>query len=418
MNASVVVGSSEERIPKRYWAWLGGATLSSVGTQILSFGMAWVAAGYGGIFAGLVLTAVNLPRTVLLLIGGAVSDRIGAWRVMISGDIAMTVVTALFAGSLLVWGPNVWLLLIVAVLMGIVDAFYIPAAGAMPRRLVARAKLTQAMSARQISLQLSAVLGGPMGAVVVTTFGLFAAALVNSAAYAVMFVLLLLIRPRNPAPPAPPAAGRAGVPEQTVFQNALAGFQLSMKDPLLRPVLLMLVGSAAFLLPVLAPLLPVLARQEGWSPTGAGLVAGVSGAGTAVVALAVVFTGGLPRPGVAGCGGLLTAAAGVLGLGIFSEPLPTMVSGALIGVGAGLFSTHLGPLVLGRTPDTHLGRVQAVVAVAQSLPLLFTNVALGALAQAAGAKVTLFLCATALTAIAAAAIRSPHLRSARRPGSE
>lgn len=415
MNSDVLVGSSEMRIPKRYWAWLGGVTLSSVGTQILSFGMAWVAAGYGGIFAGLVLTAVNLPRTVLLLAGGAVSDRIGAWRVMISGDIAMTVVTALFAGSLLAWGPNIWLLMIIAVLIGIVDAFYIPAAGAMPRRLVTGAKLTQAMSARQISQQLSSVLGGPLGSIVVTTFGLFAAAIVNSAAYAVMFILLILIRPRNPAPP---ASGGVRVTGQTVFQDALAGFGLSVKDPLLRPVLLMLVGSAAFLLPVLAPLLPVLARQEGWSPTGAGLVVGVSGAGTAVVALAVVFTGGLPRPGLAGCAGLATAGLGVFGLGIFSEPLPSMISGAFIGVGAGLFSTHLGPLVLGRTPDTHLGRVQAVVAMAQSLPLLFTNVALGALAQAAGAKVALFLCATALGVIAAVAIRSPHLRAARRLGSE
>lgn len=68
---------TDESIPARYWAWLCGATFSTLGTQILGFAMAWVAAGYGGGFAGLILTTINLPRTVLLLLGGVVSDRFG-----------------------------------------------------------------------------------------------------------------------------------------------------------------------------------------------------------------------------------------------------------------------------------------------------------------------------------------------------
>jgi MFS family permease len=406
--------AQQPSIPRKYWVWLAGSSFASLGTQILGFAMAWVAAGYGGAFAGLVLTAINLPRTVLLLIGGAVSDRIGAWRVMISGDVAMTVVTSAFAVCLFTVGSSPWLLLGVAFLIGVVDAFYMPSSGSMPRRLVDDAKLTQAMSAKQISMQLSSVLGGPLGSLVVLSFGIAAAATVNSVTFAAMFVLLALIRPRGGSSQPPSIDGQA--PKQRVVRDALNGLQMSLKDPLLRPILLILVGCSAFLLPVLVPLLPVLARQSGWEATQVGLVVGVSALSTAAVAVWVVVTGGLSKPGLAGCGGIICAALGVLGLALSPGLVTSVVSGALIGLGTGLFTTHLGPLVLGSTPRTHLGRIQALVAIAQSLPLLITNVFLGAMAQAVGAGPTLILCGVALITIAVAALGSKELRNARRLG--
>lgn len=405
---------ADERIPTRYWGWLGGTTLSLLGTQVLGFAMVWVAAGYGGGFAGLILTTINLPRTILLLVGGAIADRFGAWRVMIVGDASMTVVMGVFAVALLAWGHSRALLLVMALLIGIVDAFYIPSSGSMPRRLVPQSLLPQAMSARTLGSQLSAVLGGPLGAIVVGTIGLAAAASMNSASYAAMFLLLLVIRPR--ASNAAPAAGPTSAVEGTLVAHALDGLRLSVKDPLLRPALLMLVGTAAFLLPVIVPLLPVLARQQGWAPTHAGFVAGAAGIATATVAITVLFRGGLPRPGLAGCGGLAVAAVGILALALQPFYAGTIVAGALVGMGTGLFSTHIGPLVLGKTPPSHLARVQAVVALAQSLPLLVTNFALGSLAQVTTASTALVLSALALVVIVGVALTSPQLRAARRPG--
>lgn len=375
--------------------------------------MAWVAAGYGGMFAGFVLTATNLPRAILLLAGGAVVDRIGAWRVMISGDAAMTMVTGLFAGALLVLGPSPWLLVTLALLTGVVDAYYMPAAGSMPRRLVPEHNLVQAMSARQISGQLASVLGGPLGALVVGAFGIVAAAISNSATFASMFVLLVIIRPRAGTSRA--AAKATAVEKQGLLQEALDGLRISMRDPLLRAGLFMLIGCAAFLLPVLSLVLPVLARQAGWEPTQVGLVYGISAMGSVAVAIGVLITGGFSQPGLAGCGGLVVAAIGILGLAVLRD-LPWMLaSGVLIGVGTGLFSTHVGPLVLGRTPETHIGRVQAVVAMAQIVPLLLTNFGLGSFAQWAGAKSALVLCSVALSVVAATALGSKQLRGAHRP---
>ena len=64
-----------------YLVWLTGAVVSQVGDAALYFALGWAASAHGGPAAGLVLSWIGLPRTVLLLVGGAVGDRLGACRV-------------------------------------------------------------------------------------------------------------------------------------------------------------------------------------------------------------------------------------------------------------------------------------------------------------------------------------------------
>lgn len=397
-------------IPPRFWWWLTGTGLSMLGVNLLGFAMAWVAAGDGGTLAGLVLTAINLPRTLLLLVGGALADRVGAWRVMIAGDGAMVLVTATFAVVLWQWGPRPGLLVAAALLIGTVDAFYLPASGSMPRRLLPAEQLTRGMSARQVVAQLGSVLGAPLGGVVVTALSLSAAAALNSVTFAVMFGLLLAIRPRSE----PATAGASAGPGTAA--SAVAGLRLAVADRVLRPALLLLVGTAALLLPAMSLLLPVLARQQGWEATGAGLAAGVGAGAAAAGAILVMVHGGYRRPAVAAGAGLLLGAAGLVLLATARGGVLAVVAAGAVGLGTALFSTHLGPLVLGQTPPDHLARVQAVVGLAQSVPLLVANAALGALAEAVGAAAVLVGCAASLLALTAWAMLATPLRTVEQPG--
>jgi hypothetical protein len=157
------------------------------------------------------------------------------------------------------------------------------------------------MSVRQLGTQACAVLGGPLGGIVVATIGLAAAAVMNSATYAVMFVVLLLPRPWRMTEP---AAKRAATDEsRSLLLRALDGLKLTARDPLLRAALVVLIGTAGFLLPVIVPLVPILARQQGWAARQAGAVAGASGLGTALVAIAFLVRGGFERPGLANYAG-------------------------------------------------------------------------------------------------------------------
>jgi hypothetical protein len=186
---------------------------------------------------------------------------------------------------------------------------------------------------------------------------------------------------------------------------------LVVGDPPLRAALLLTTVAAGFLLPVASLLVPLLARDRDWSAPFAGLLLGAVAVGATAVALAVTARGALPRAERVAAVGLLLAAVGV---GVLAAPGPrtaALTAGVLIGVGSGLFATHIGPLLLGRAPDSHLARVQAVVVLAQNLPLLATTPVLGHLADATTTAVALTLCAAVLAGAALVGLCTPALRS-------
>lgn len=401
-SVRIDAGAAPE-VPRSYWMWLGGTTLSLLGTQAMAFALAWVATGQGGVFAGLMLTAINLPRVLLLLFGGAVADRVGAWKVMITADAAMVLITVVLAiGAWSLDDPRA-LLLVTALAIGIVDAFYLPSSGSMPRRLVPGPVLARAMSARQVAGQLTVFTGPPLGGLLVAAAGLAAAALANAATFAVMLLILVVLRPRVDQPPATGA-------EQKLWRTTLDGLRVAWSDRVLRLALLLTVAAAAFLLPVSGLLVPLLARDRNWSAQVAGTVVGAIALGGVVVAVTVMVRDALPRPGLAAASGLLLAAASVCALAFARAPLWAIAAGAAVGAGTGIFTTHIGPLILGAAPGTHLARVQSVLVLAQSLPLLITNNALGSLSDAARTPMVMYLCAAALAMAGLAALRSPALR--------
>ena len=191
----VATTGSRTALPRTYWTWLGGTTLSLLGVQTMAFAMAWVAAGQGGRFAALVISAIVLPRVLLLLVGGAVADRFGAWTVMVVSDAVMIVVMLVLAVA--VWrSADPWLpLLLAALAIGIVDAFYLPSTGSMPRRLVPAAGLARAMSARHLAGQLALFAGPAAGSLVLVSAGLAGAALANATTFAVLLAILVTLRP-------------------------------------------------------------------------------------------------------------------------------------------------------------------------------------------------------------------------------
>ena len=99
-----------ERLPASYSWWLFGTVWTLLGTQVLSFGLSWSASDLGGTAAGLVLTAITLPRVLLALHGGVAADRAGPWKLMVVTDGIMFLVSALAAVLAFILGTPLWLL--------------------------------------------------------------------------------------------------------------------------------------------------------------------------------------------------------------------------------------------------------------------------------------------------------------------
>ena len=110
MIAATAQGAPAARLPRSYLIWLSGAVVSQIGSAALYFALGWAASAHGGPAAGLVLSAISLPQTVLLLLGGVAGDRLGARRIMIAGDAIMLAAAAVLAAVSWHWGTPLALL--------------------------------------------------------------------------------------------------------------------------------------------------------------------------------------------------------------------------------------------------------------------------------------------------------------------
>lgn len=142
------------------WRWRCSGVAARRRRFVLRIG--WVVSAHGGLAAGWVQSAVALPRTILLLFGGAVGGWLGARQVMIIGDAVMLVVAVTLAVVSGATGAPLTILVIAALIVGTNDAFYLPSSGSMPRRLVEPELLPRAVALRQSGTQVISLVGAPI----------------------------------------------------------------------------------------------------------------------------------------------------------------------------------------------------------------------------------------------------------------
>ncbi|MFS0702901.1 MFS transporter [Cellulomonas sp. 179-A 9B4 NHS] len=394
-----VVDAPVRPLPRPYLAWLSGFTVGRFGDAVLAFALGWAASGLGGTTAALVLVLNGLPRLVLLVVGGAVADRVGARRFLVAGEAALLASTVLLALTLARFGPATWVLVTSSLALGAVTALCLPAAGSMPRRLVPDEQLPRALALRQGVSQVVLMAAAPLGGLLVGKVGLSPVAW--GAAVSIGASLWVLVAGRELSGPAPAA---------TVVAPGLGlseGLRVVVGTRALRTALVLAGAGAALVLPVPSLLVPLLGRASGWGPGPTGAVAGAVGVGAICAALrAARRQAPAPRRGAASAAtGLAVSAVGTLllttGAAIDgSGVVVAVVGGSVFGYGNGTFAARLAPLLLGGAPRTHLARVQALVSLTQLVPVMVTTTALGALAERTSPGWALGATAAALAACA------------------
>ncbi|MFI6675627.1 MFS transporter [Kribbella sp. NPDC050470] len=371
--------SDTQRIPVRYWIWLFGAAVSLLGDLTMTFAIGWSASQHGGQAAGLVLLLAAAPRAALLLVGGAVGDRFGAPRVLLVSCTAMFAVTAALVPATLAVGEPVWLLLGLALVVGVIDAFFLPSSRSMPRLLVPPEQVPRALASFQVTGVVFAVSGTAVGGVVVSWAGLAAASAFDALTFGVMIVVLVLLG-KTMTPTGQMPTG--------MIRSIAAGIKVAFGRPLTRALLIMMTVAAGLLMPLDALLFPLLARSHGWDAATAGLLVASRSLGVGVIALRILMRGAFPRPGIFAAVGLLVAAVGLLGLAVL-EPLPlAFAAGVLSGIGVGTFTGHVLPLLMNSVEREYQSRLQSVVVLCQNLALVVMNPVLGTLADVDGFGIT------------------------------
>ncbi|MFF3912556.1 MFS transporter [Streptomyces sp. NPDC001852] len=391
--------------------WLAAYTSSMLGDNVYYIALSWAAVRSGTpAQVGLVMSASALPRAVLMLGGGVVADRFGPRRVVIGSDAARCAAVLAVAALLFLSHPGLWLLTLLALVFGAVDAVFVPAVGALPPRLTGKDQLGRVQGMRSLAIRFAAVVGAPLGGLGVAAGGAPAAFALAGLLVAVSVPLLVTVRVRDL-----PADDAARVPG-TAWSDLKAGLRHIRGHRVLAPLMLAIaLGDLGFVGPLNVGL-TLLADRRGWGASGMGWVLAGFGVGAGAASLLLAVRGRLPRAGLV-AGWTITVGSAAVGALAQAPTLLAAVGTALVvGLLTGLSGVMCGALLQTHADPAYLGRVTAVSSLVSlgltplSMPL--AAAAIGAFGLGPVYAVSAGVCG--LGGVVALAV--PALRRAELPG--
>ena len=175
--------------------WLG-QSVSQIGDRCTEIALVWLIVGLTGssLLLGSVLIAIYIPTMLLLLFGGFLADRSSHRVIILLCDALRAVVIAVFAALTILDIVSLPQIFALAVIYGIVGAFFTPALNALYPSLTPPEHYDAADSLRQILLQVALVGGPALGGYLIAQWSVSAALAFDALTFLVSFCALALTR--------------------------------------------------------------------------------------------------------------------------------------------------------------------------------------------------------------------------------
>jgi MFS family permease len=284
-----------------------GHLVSSTGTWMQQVGQDWLVLRLtdAPLPLGITLALQFSPMLVLGAWAGLVADRVDKRRLLLAANAAMAAL-ALVLGVLTATGTvRLWMVYVLALLLGCVTAFDMPARQAFVSEMVGPDRVANAVGLNSASFNTARVVGPAVAGVLIAAVGIAPAFFLNAASYLAMIGGLLAMDPDRLYQRAVVERGRGQI---------RAGLRYVWATPVLRStiVLVAVVGMLGLNYRVALPLLARFTFDGG--PGAYGALAAIMAAGSVAGALAVARRGRPTRLlliGSVAAFGLLSFAAAV-----------------------------------------------------------------------------------------------------------
>ena len=338
---------------RNFQLFFSGQLISLIGTWMDNIAEAWLVYRLTGssLLLGTVAFAGQIPVFLLAPIGGMVADRWNRQRVVIATQASSMVLAGILAVLTLTRRVTVWEVVVLAALMGAVNAFDIPARQAFLVDMVGREDLMNGIALNSSMFNGASVIGPSIAGILVASIGegwCFAA---NSISYIAVIIGLLLMH-----------VNRAPVETMRVspFEHIVEGFRFVWNTGPIRALLLLL-GLVSLVAMPYSVLMPIFAAKilHGNART-LGVLMGATGVGALGGALTLAS-----RTGVKGLGRWVAVACASFGtfLILFSLSRWYLLSVALlvpVGFAMMVQMASSNTLIQAMVPDRLRGRAMAV----------------------------------------------------------
>src|SRR4051794_5713243 len=194
---------------RNYRLFVVGQLISLVGTWMQSVAQSWLIYRLTGSAAllGLIGFAGQIPVFVLAPLGGVIADRANRQRVVMVTQSVMMTLAAVLAALTLGGRVQVWHLFTLASILGVTNAFDIPARQAFLVEIVDRDDLVNAIALNSSMLNGARIVGPAVAGLVVAAVGEGWCFFLNGTSFLAALGGLLAIRLGPWTPPGP--AGRS-----------------------------------------------------------------------------------------------------------------------------------------------------------------------------------------------------------------
>ena len=338
---------------RNFQLFFGGQLISLIGTWMDTIAEAWLVYRLTGssLLLGTVAFAGQIPVFLLAPIGGMAADRWDRRQIVIATQASSMILAFVLAALTLSRRITVWEVIVLAALMGVVNAFDIPARQAFLADMVGREDLMNAIALNSSMFNGARIIGPSIAGILVASFGEGWCFFANAVSYIAVITGLLMMRiHRAPIEPL----------ETSPFEHIAEGFRFVSNTAPIR-LLLLLLGLVSLMAMPYSVLMPVFAAQvlHGNART-LGVLMGATGIGALLGALMLAS-----RSGIRGLGRWVAISCASFGISLilFSMSRWYFLSAFLL-VPVGFFMmvqmASSNTLIQVMVPDRLRGRTMAV----------------------------------------------------------
>jgi MFS family permease len=338
---------------RNFQLFISGQIISVIGSWMQSIAESWLVYRLTGsaFLLGATGFASQIPVFLVAPLGGIVADRFNRQRIVIGTQLSSMILALILATLTLTGVIRVWHIFVLASLLGVVNAFDIPARQSFLVDMVGKEDLMNSIALNSTMFNGARIIGPAIAGILVSRIGEGWCFLVNGLSYIAVIAGLFMMRVDRPASLAP---------RGPALEHLIEGYRFARHTAPIRSILLLL-GLVSLVAMPYTVLMPVFADQilHGGA-RGLGILMGATGVGALLGALTLAT-----RSGVLGLGRWVAFTCGGFGFSLvlfaFSRHFWLSVA-LLLPVGfcmmLGMASSNT--LIQAMTPDHLRGRVMAM----------------------------------------------------------
>ncbi|MDD3119198.1 MAG: MFS transporter [Victivallales bacterium] len=395
---------------RNFRLFLSGQCISLVGTWMQRIALSWLVYRLSGsvLLLGTIAFVGQLPISLLAPFAGVLIDRVNRHRLIIVTQIVAMIQALILAVLVLGNWIQIWQILVLSVVLGIVNAVDMPGRQAFMYEMIDdRADLGNAIALNSSVFNVARLLGPSIAGILIAVLGEGLCFLINAVSYIAVVAALFMMRLRPHELPKG---------EHHPFRELREGVVYAYSFPPIRTILLLLMLLSLMIMPHTV-LMPVFAKNilHGGSQTLGMLMAAAGvGALTAAVYLAsrptiLGLTGKIVRSG-------LVMSVGMIILALSRSLLLALLDMTLIGFGLVFMMAAGNTMLQTMVDDDKRGRVMSLYSLSLAGMGPFGSLLFGALAHWLGVPWTLAIGGIAgLIGIAAFYCYLPEMRRHIRP---